>query len=54
MTLSGQGDSLQSILMQQHPTVNSHYILQTANVFHGFQDPKTELKLYRKIMEGKA
>lgn len=54
MTLSGQEDSLQSILMLQPPTVTIHYILHTANVFREFQDPKTGLRLYRKITEGKA
>lgn len=54
MTLSGQEDSLQSILMLQHPTLNIHYILHAVNVFHEFQDPKTGLNLYRKITEGKA
>lgn len=54
MTLSGQEDSLQFTLMLQHPTVNIHCILHTANVFHEFQDPKTALKLYGKITEGKA
>lgn len=48
MTLSGQEDPLQSILMLQHPTVNIHYVLHIANVFHEFQDAEIGLKLYKK------
>lgn len=54
MTLSGQEDSLQSTHMLQHPTVNIHYILPTANGFCELQDPKTGWKWYRKTVEGKA
>lgn len=53
MTLSGQEDLLQAALLLQHPTVNTHHIPHTS-VLHEFQNPKTALKLYGKIMEGKA